>query len=251
VLIFGRFLYFHFVKDFQPMTLAKLIKSSIWGGVALISLAAAGTAQAAILSYGGVGATQGVVDGTLNIGRQFTVTGSGITIIDLGVFDLNGDGLVASHDVTLFKINSGAGAANANVSAITGGSVNIASGTGASLASSFRFKALTNPIYLAPGDYSVVAYGLNKLGDPYGEGGQIPAGGNVSNINFIPFQFTTASSPAYPNAGGLGDLLGELSGASFRYNLGNTTTAAVPEPGTILGLVTVGVLGALSRQRKE
>jgi hypothetical protein len=26
---------------------------------------------------------------------------------------------------------------------------------------------------------------------------------------------------------------------------------ATPEPGTILGLVTVGVLGALSRQRKE
>lgn len=231
--------------------ISKTYQKQHLGGVALISLAAAGTAQAAILSYGGVGATQGVVAGTLNIGRQFTVTGSGITIIDLGVFDLNGDGLVASHDVTLFKINSGAGAANANVSAITGGSVNIASGTGASLASSFRFKALTNPIYLAPGDYSVVAYGLNKLGDPYGEGGQIPAGGNVSNINFIPFQFTTASSPAYPNAGGLGDLLGELSGASFRYNLGNTTTAAVPEPGTILGLVTVGVLGALSRQRKE
>jgi hypothetical protein len=63
----------------------------------------------------------------------------------LGVFDLGGNGLVESHDVTLFKINSGAGAANANVSAITGGSVNIASGTGASLESSFRFKALTNP----------------------------------------------------------------------------------------------------------
>ena len=53
---------------------------------------------------------------------------------------------------------------------------------------------------------------------------------------------------SYPNSG---DTNTALSSASFRYNLGNTTTAAVPEPGTILGLVTVGVLGALSRQRKE
>jgi len=182
------------------------------------------------------------------MGRQFTVTGSGITVIDLGVFDLNGDGLVASHDVTLFKINSGAGAANANVSAITGGSINIASGTGASLESSFRFQSLVNPIYLAPGDYSVVAYGLSKTpgGDPYGEGGQLPTGGNVSNIAFTPFQYTSASSPAYPNSG---DNNTALSSASFRYNLGNTTTT--PEPGTILGLVTVGALGALSRQRKQ
>lgn len=162
------------------------------GGVAIISLAAAGTAQAAILSYGGVGTTEGIVPGTLNIGRQFTVTGLGITVIDLGVFDLNGDGLVASHDVTLFKINSGAGAANANVSAITGGSINIASGTGASLESSFRFQSLVNPIYLAPGDYSVIAYGLDKSRDPYGEGGQLPTGGNVSDTSFTPFQFTTS-----------------------------------------------------------
>ncbi|TRU86387.1 MAG: hypothetical protein EWV54_14445 [Microcystis novacekii Mn_MB_F_20050700_S1D] len=209
------------------------------GGVALISLAVAGTAQAAILSYGGVGATQGIVAGTLNIGRQFTVTGSGITVIDLGVFDLNGNGLVASHDVTLFKINSGAGAAGANVSALTGGSVNIASGTGTSLASSFRFQSLANPIYLAPGNYSVIAYGLNKLGDPYGQGGQLPAGGNVSNIGFTPFQFVTASSPAYPNSG---DSNTALSSASFRYNLGNTTTTPVPEPGTVLGLVTSGCI---------
>jgi hypothetical protein len=235
-----------FFKRNLGMTLAKLVKNSVGGGVILISLAVTGTAQAAILSYGGVGATQGIVAGTLNIGRQFTVTGSGITVIDLGVFDLDGDGLVESHDVTLFKINSGAGAANANVSAITGGSVNIASGTGASLESSFRFKSLTNPIYLAPGDYSVIAYGLSKIRDAYGEGGQLPAGGNVSNIGFIPFEFVTASSPAYPNSG---DANTALSSASFRYNLGNTTS--VPEPSAILGLLALGTLGAASTLKRK
>ncbi|MCZ8160784.1 MAG: hypothetical protein O9275_08555, partial [Microcystis sp. LE19-196.1B] len=69
------------------MTLAKLVKNSVGGGAILISLAVTGNAQAAILSYGGAGATQGFNPGTLNIGRQFTVTGSGITVIDLGVFD--------------------------------------------------------------------------------------------------------------------------------------------------------------------
>ncbi|CCI31747.1 hypothetical protein MTo_02631 [Microcystis aeruginosa NIES-1211] len=230
------------------MTLAKLVKNSVGGGAILISLAVTGTAQAAIVSYGGVGATQGIVAGTLNIGRQFTVTGSGITVIDLGVFDLDGDGLVESHDVTLFKINSGAGAANANVSAITGGSVNIASGTGASLESSFRFKSLTNAIYLAPGDYSVIAYGLDKSGDAYGEGGQLPAGGNVSNIGFTPFEFVTASSPAYPSAG---DANTALSGASFRYNLGNTTSTSVPEPSSILSLLALGTLGAASTLKRQ
>ena len=230
------------------MTLAKLVKNSVGGGAILISLAVTGNAQAAILSYGGAGATQGFNPGTLNIGRQFTVTGSGITVIDLGVFDLDGDGLVESHDVTLFKINSGAGAANANVSAITGGSVNIASGTGASLESSFRFKSLTNAIYLAPGDYSVIAYGLDKSGDAYGEGGQLPAGGNVSNIGFTPFEFVTASSPAYPNAG---DANTALSGASFRYNLGNTTSTSVPEPSSILSLLALGTLGAASTLKHQ
>ncbi|WP_228008427.1 PEP-CTERM sorting domain-containing protein [Microcystis aeruginosa] len=231
------------------MTLAKLVKNSVGGGVILISLAVTGTAQAAILSYGGVGATQGLFpfgNGPVNIGRQFTVTGSGITVIDLGVFDLGGNGLVDPHDVTLFKINSGAGAANANVSAITGGSVNIASGTGASLESSFRFKALTNPIYLAPGNYSVIAYGLKKFGDPYGEGGQLPTGGNVSNIGFTPFQYVTASSPAYPSSG---DANTALSSASFRYNLGNTTS--VPEPSAILGLLALGTLGAASTLKRQ
>ena len=235
------------------MTLAKLVKNSVGGGVILISLAVTGTAQASILSYGGVGATPGLFpfgNGPVNIGRQFTVTGSGITVIDLGVFDLGGNGLVDSHDVTLFKINSGAGAANANVSAITGGSVNIASGTGASLESSFRFKALTNAIYLAPGDYSVIAYGLKKLGfgDPYGEGGQLPAGGNVSNIGFTPFQYVTASSPAYPSAG---DTNTALSSASFRYNLGNTTSTSVPEPSSILSLLALGTLGAASTLKRK
>jgi len=55
------------------------------GGVALISLAVAGTAQASIVSYGGVGATAGLFppafgNPPVNMGRQFTVTGLGISI---------------------------------------------------------------------------------------------------------------------------------------------------------------------------
>ncbi|HEY9751874.1 MAG TPA: PTPA-CTERM sorting domain-containing protein, partial [Coleofasciculaceae cyanobacterium] len=171
----------------------------------------------------------------------------GITVIDLGVFDGDGDGLVDSHDVTLFKINSGAGAANANVSPIAGGSVNVAAGTAASLQDSFRFQALTNPIYLAPGDYSVIAYSMADFStDPFGIGGQLPTGGNVTNIDFLPFG-ASAPSPAYPTFG-VPNL--NISSASFRYNLGDTTgnTTVVPTPAMLPGLIGMGI--AAWRKRK-
>src|SRR3954470_3625748 len=88
-------------------------------------------ADAAVIGYTGTGATAGTNSGNLNIGRQFSVTGTGITLRDLGVWDSGGDGLVNSHAVQLFTITSGAGAANATVSPVAGGGVTVPSGTAA------------------------------------------------------------------------------------------------------------------------
>ena len=119
----------------------------------------------------------------------------------------------------------------------------VPAGTAAPLDTGFRFTSLASPIFLAPGNYSVVAYGTNASGgDPYGDGGGFPTNGNVSDIRFDPFQFTTNTSPTYPNAGGSGN----HSSASFRYDLGNTT----PEPGSLC-LLGAGILAAVARRPRR
>jgi hypothetical protein len=204
--------------------------------------AVTGRASAAVIAYTGTGATAGQAGGNLNIGRQFAVTGTGITVRDLGVWDSGGDGLAKAHAVTLFTINSGAGAANASVTPVAGGSATVPASTAAPLDTGIRFTSLTAPIFLAPGNYSVVAYGLNVTGgDPYADGGTFPANGNITDIRFDPFQFTAAASPTYPTQGDGGN----HSSASFRYDLGNTT----PEPGSVAPLA-VGALGLTRRRRR-
>ena len=199
-------------------------------------------ASAAVIAYTGTGAVAGSAGGNLNIGRQFSVTGTGITVRDLGVWDSGGDGLANAHTVTLFTINSGAGAANANVTPVTGGSATVPAATAAPLDTGIRFTSLTAPIFLAPGNYSVVAYGLNSTGgDPYGDFGTFPANGNVTDIRFDPFAFTASTSPTYPNAGDANN----HSSASFRYDLGNTT----PEPSG-LALLACGLIGLTKRRRR-
>jgi hypothetical protein len=199
-------------------------------------------ASAALVGYTGTGALAGTNAGNLNIGRHFAVSGTGVTLRDLGVWDSGGDGLATSHVVTLFKINSGATGQNANVTPIAGGSVTVPSGTAAPLDNGMRFTSLTSPIYLAPGNYSVVAYGLNVTGgDPFGNGGGFPSAGNVDDIRFDPFQFTANTSPTYPTQGDTNN----HSSTSFRYDLGDTT----PEPGSVTVLLS-GAVVLLCRKRR-
>ncbi|MBC1198376.1 PEP-CTERM sorting domain-containing protein, partial [Microcystis aeruginosa BLCCF158] len=86
-------------------------------------------------------------------------------------------------------------------------------------------------------------------------------GGNIilSGTQFARGQLFVTGSP---NAFGLNSPLGTLFGTngvadassgvldSNNSTLTFTRATSVPEPGTILGLVTVGALGALARKRK-
>jgi len=202
-----------------------------------------GTAQAALIAYTGDSVNGGAAPGSLNIGRQFSVSGNGITVRDLGIFDFSSNGLVSNHTVTLFRILSGAGAANAAVEAIAGGSVTVPSGSGAALANGFRFASLLSPVYLSLGNYSVIGYGFNTAADRYGDGGGYPTAGNVTDIRFDPYQSTSAASPSYPSGGDVGN----HSSASFRYDLGNT----VPAPGVPALLLGGMAVLAWTRRRRS
>ncbi len=151
--------------------------------------------------YGGASGANG---NHLNIGNTFNVTGAGITVYQLGAFDWQGDGLAISHIVTLFS----------NQTAIA--SVTVPAGTAAPLNDGFRFAPLSAPVFLAAGQYAVVAYQMNAS-DPYGDynsglpsdfntGASVTRGGGI-------FDFVT-STTAYPTQNGGGY---NFISASFTY----------------------------------
>jgi len=131
----------------------------------------------------------------LNIGHTFTVSGGGITVFQLGVFDYQGNGLAAAHDVTLFT----------NQTALA--SVNVPAGTAAPLGNGFRFAPLATPLTLPAGNYSIIVYQMNggSTSDPYCEGNVsgFNAGGNVSDAGYSPYVFDGNGTPEYPTGGAL------------------------------------------------
>jgi lysophospholipase L1-like esterase len=147
----------------------------------------------------------------LNIGHTFTVGSNAIQILNLGVFDFGGDGLNASHVVTLFTNSAG------TYLPIAGGTTTVPAGTAASLAKGFRFAALPAALTLPAGRYAVIAYQMNggTSSDGYGEanGTSFNGDGYVTDDGFTPYQFTDAASPSYPNTGGSAN----LACASFDY----------------------------------
>lgn len=137
--------------------------------------------------------------GTRNAGHQFKVTGAPVVVRDLGIYDSKADGLKAAHTVTLFSVDKlGTGA---NGTAVTGGSVMVPAGTAGMLEGGFRYAALPAPVTLAPGNYAVIAYGLNADDLPADGGGlPLPATG-VEDAQFDAYEFVSAASPAYPSGG--------------------------------------------------
>jgi lysophospholipase L1-like esterase len=135
----------------------------------------------------------------LNIGHNFTVTGDGIKVFNLGVFDYQANGLNAAHTVTLLSRIDGAS------EPVSGGSVTVPAGTEAILGSGFRFAALDEPIILPAGDYTIVAYGMNggDSSDGYAEENASGFNGcdSLNNSGYSPFEFTSNESPAFPSSG--------------------------------------------------
>ena len=173
----------------------------------LVCLGVAATAQTVGFTAG-PGATYGGAANNgpgLNIGNTFSVSGSGITVLQLGAFNLGGAGLNAAHTVTLF---------NADTQTALG-SVTVPAGTAAPLVNGYRFVSLGSPLYLPAGNYAVVAYQMNgnaPANDPYGDNGEGFNGSANLNDGGGIFSFTTSPSPAYPTSSS-----GNFDCASFTY----------------------------------
>lgn len=139
---------------------------------------------------------QAAGNGLLNIGHNFNVTGAGIQVFRLGVFDGGADGLAESHTVTLF-VNDTVSSTQTELASVT-----VPAGTSAPLGNGFRWVSLDTPLTLTEGSYSVIAYGMD-INDPYGENnvtGFNPAA-NVVDSGFSPYEFTDSPSPAFPGGG--------------------------------------------------
>lgn len=178
---------------------------------------------------GGFGAGGAV---PLNIGHEFTVTGGGINVTSLGVFDFTTStqsgtgGLASSHVVTLFQVDPLGTPSPTTVTPLA--SVTVPAGTAAPYESGFRFATIPST-FLPAGDYAVIAYDLTAS-DPYGDpvGGNesfgLPApGNNIKDFRYDPYVVTGTppASPTFPN-GDNGDT-NEHASASFLFT-------NVPEP---------------------
>jgi Legume lectin domain len=167
----------------------------------------------------------------LNIGHNFTVTGAGIEVYQLGVFNYGGLGLNAPHNVTLFSevgLN--------NYVPVPGGTVMVPSGTAAPLGNGFRFAPLAAPVMLPAGSYTIVAYQMNGTNyfdsDPYAEGNVsgFIGGGNVADTGISPYEFTSSDSPAYPTGSSAAENFGCVS---FTYsNIIVTAPVITGQPGS-------------------
>lgn len=169
----------------------------------------------------------------LNIGHNFTVTGDGIKIFSLGVFDYQANGLNASHTVTLFSRVGG------NATAVDGGSITVPAGTEAPLGNGFRFATLPEPVTLPAGDYSIIAYGMNGGSSSDGYAEQNASGFNsddsLADSGYSPYEFVTSGSPAFPSGGASVN----FACATFTYAALSTNT----NPSELSSAYTASVAG--------
>ena len=196
------------------------------------------------VSFTAAGSNPVTGDGALRIGNDFAVSGDGITITSLGIFVVSGNGLNASHSVSLFVLtgdDTGSVAGSVVLPAGTGGVLDGAGGS----ANAFRFVALDTPIYLPAGTRgSVVAYslysGANFTTDTFGDGAGLPTG-NVAWFGHDRYNFdeNTTGLPTY--AGSDNNL---HAAASFLY-----VDGSVPEPASLTLLLAAS--SALLLRRKS
>ena len=194
---------------------------------------------------------------TGTVGDLFQTSGSATVVRALGFWDEGGDGLTVSHDVGIW---------NASVSGVTDptplASVSVPSGTSAPLYQGYRWVNLATPVTLTADKsfYTIGAWTTGSDGDGWhtiaasGEGmafnTSIADANNISSDGYADGRYGTAAWPAGPSVYGAA----VWAGGAYRpaYVIANLSTAAIPEPGTLVLLATglIALLAYAWRKRK-
>jgi lysophospholipase L1-like esterase len=203
-------------------------------GVLGLLVAFAGSARAQTAAYsanvnGPFGSL--AINTGMNIGHTFSVSGTNLQIVALGVYDYIGDGLVVPHTVTLFANVGG------TYVPITGGSTVVPFHTTAPLNNGYRYHSLPSPISLPPGNYAAIAYSMNGGGgsdaySDYSSGNNTFNGGLYLTDTGSVYELSTNPSPVFPGkAGGVsGTPTNNLGCVSFTYNFVSTSSVPVSVP---------------------
>ncbi len=165
------------MRKIVTLTTATALALGFAFSVVGVGSAEAAEFQAYSISGGTLDGNQGY---TGALGNDFDVN-SPIAIISLGVFDDDADGISGSIDVHIFDL----------INPVPPLASKMITGAGDPLMGEFRFKDIT-PLILAPGNYSVVAYGFDGTDENGNENvGDIPlvTDGGGGLISFIDSRF--------------------------------------------------------------
>lgn len=198
----------------------------------LLSLAAAGLGTAAargdLLYTNPSGTVRTNADG-YTIGMRFTVGATPLIVTSLGVWDQDGNGLLAAHDVGLWT-DAGALLVSATVPGGTAGA--LAGGV-------FRFAPdLASPVTLSPG--AVYRLGsLQAAAEPFLEQG---AGATYT-------AYVSGTPISYYGGVGATLIFPVSAGGGINGYLGPNLQFVVPEP-AVAALLAASALGLAARRRR-
>jgi Domain of unknown function (DUF4082) len=207
-----------------PKILTKL--SLVAASATMLSLAIVGKAQAAAIDFTNPSGDLFHNGGIL--GFQFT-TNDNINVTELGFYDDLQNDLTESHDVGIFD-SSG--------NLLVSGTVK----PGDTLDGWFRYTSVTPTLLAANQTFRIATVTGNEFFTDNPEGFTV-----APEINFVRDVFTFSSTLTYPNNTTYS--MGYF-GPNFKFEASNPTS--VPEPTSVLGLLTVGglALGTFSRKQK-
>lgn len=202
---------------------------------ALLAGSSFSQAEAALLS--GIESFSGGVPSFSNVTRGFRFRATeDATVTALGVYDIDADGLTAPTGVRVGLWD--------DVGTLLG-QVTVQGGTASPLQDGFRYENLASGIDLTSGSfYRVGAALVDIIDEPDLIVAAVPT--TVNKIDSIQETFSSNDfSFNFPEQLQIADQ------AMLAGNVFFGEVASTPEPGTLLGLLAVGSMGALARKRKS